>query len=384
MCIRDIIGNERGAAMLIALGILMMIGLIGAAVVQTSSTDMGIAENYQHDLRSFYAAEAGVEHTYGVLRDTVGWRDGFTDQSFAGGSYTVTLVDSAVVGALEDTIIVTSTGMYSGAMSMVEVKLAHARPFQWAAFAKDYMMLCGNTYTDSYDSDSGTYAGTMRLEDGNVGSNGLIDICGSADINGDAGTSEPGGLDIRGAADVSGDTTTGAPVHIFDPVSQSAVNDARNNSMAPAGLSGSFTYNGGTRNLRLTPGNTMTMAAGIYYFNDVTVNGTINLVPGAQVEVYIVGDIKMQAFASVNMSGNPIDMIIYGVGPDIQFAAGAEITCVLYAPDVDIHLTGGCDFYGAFIGNVAHDAGGSNFHYDRSLGRMELDKILNKVSWREL
>ena len=77
-------------------------------------------------------------------------------------------------------------------------------------------------------------------------------------------------------------------------------------------------------------------------------------------------------------------MIIYGVGPDIKFAAGSELTAVLYAPDAEIHLTGGCDFYGAFIGNIAHDAGGSNFHYDRALGNLELDKIFNKVSWREL
>ena len=38
--------NERGAAMMAALAILLMIGMIGAAVVQTSSTDMTIAENY--------------------------------------------------------------------------------------------------------------------------------------------------------------------------------------------------------------------------------------------------------------------------------------------------------------------------------------------------
>lgn len=378
------VANERGAAMMAALAILLMIGLIGAAVVQTSSTDMSIAENYQHDLRSFYAAEAGVEHTYAVLRDTLDWRDGFVDAPFAGGSYTVTLVDKATVAALDDTIIVTSTGTYSEAVSTVEVKLAHAQPFQWAAWAKEYVKLCGGTYTDSYDSDSGTYAATVRLDEGSVGSNGFMDICGTADVNGDASTAEPGGMDINGTAYVAGDTTTTAAARIFDPVSQAAIAHARSISRAPAGLSGTFSYNNGTRNLRLNPGNTMTMAAGTYYFNNVVINGRIDLAPGAQVEIYVVGDVDAQAHAEINMSGKPIDMLIYSTGSDIKFTAGSEITAVVYAPDVDIRFTGTSEFYGAFIANVAEDVGGSRFHYDRSLGNRELDQILSKVSWREL
>ena len=76
--------------------------------------------------------------------------------------------------------------------------------------------------------------------------------------------------------------------------------------------------------------------------------------------------------------------MIYGVGTDLKFAAGSQTYAVIYAPDVDIHLTGGCDIYGAYIGNVAHDAGGSGFHYDRSLRDLQLDNILEKVAWREL
>lgn len=370
--------------MLVALGILMMLGLIGAAVIQTSSTDMSIADNCKCDLKSFYIAEAGVEHAYGVLRDSADWRVGFTSEPFTNGCYTVILVDSSANGSLDDTIVLVSAGQCLNAVSTVEVKVAPAKPFQWAAFARDSMMLCGDTYTDSYDSDSGSYAATVTSDDGDVGSNGQIEICGQADINGDASTALAGGLDINGYADVSGDTTTSAQPHIFDPVSQSAVDLARAVSMAPAGLSGSFSYNSGTQNLKLTPGNVMTMVSGVYYFNDVTVNGTINLAPGAQVEIYIAGNVDIQAYGSINMGGRPIDMIIYGVGPEIKFAAGAQITAVIYAPDVDLHLTGGCDLYGAFVGNIAHDAGGSGFHYDRSLRDLELNKVLQKICWREL
>ncbi|HUU45448.1 MAG TPA: pilus assembly PilX N-terminal domain-containing protein [Acidobacteriota bacterium] len=377
-------GNERGAAMLIALGILMMMSLIGAAVVQTSSTDMSIANNSRCDLRSFYIAEAGVEHVYGVLRDSADWREGFTNAPFTNGFYTVILGDSTINAALDDTVVVISSGTFSNAVSTIEVKLAPLKPFQWAAFAKDSMVLCGGTHTDSYNSDSGSYAATVTADDGDVGSNGELDLCGSADINGDASTSEPGALEITGFADVSGDTTSDAPVYIFDPVPQSAVDYAIANSMAPAGLSGTYTYSSSTKNLRLTPGQTMTMASGIYYFDDVIVNGTINLAPGAQVEIYIGGDVDIQAFASINMGGVPADMIIYGVGPIIKFAAGAELTAVLYAPETDLHLVGDCDIYGALIANAAEDAGGSGFHYDRALRDLELDNIYEKVCWREL
>jgi len=380
----NILKNERGSAMLTALGIMMMLALLGTAVVQTARTDMDIAENYQDDLKSFYSAEAGIEHAFATIRDSINWRGGFDEHDFAGGWYTVTMVDSSSGDPLVDTIIVTSTGFNDGAMTTVQVKFAHLSAFQWAAFADEYMRLCGTAYTDSFDSDSGTYAATVLLEGGNIGSNGHVDICGTADINGDASTSTPGEMDVTGSGFVNGDTTTTAPVVILDPVPQSEIDFAEANSMAPAGMTGAFTYNAGTKTLRVNPGQTLTLASGVYYFTDIRINGIVELAPGASVQIYLVGDADIQAQAEINVAGAPADFQIFSVGDDFTIAGGAEMWTVLYAPDTEISLIGSSELYGAYLGNIANNNGGANFHYDRSLGDLQLGNVFAKVSWREL
>ncbi len=376
--------NERGAAMLIALAVMMMISLLGISAVQMSSTDMAISENFQQDTRSFYLAEAGVEHAYGIIRDTSTWRTGLSNVTFAGGQYNVTVIDKTTQASLGDTVVLRSIATRSGAQTGVEVKLAPARPFRWAAFADDHMDLLGGTYTDSYDSDSGSYIATMRLEDGDVGSNGFVDINGDAEINGDAGSASAGELSIDGSAYVGGDTTTTAPMQVFDPVSVADINYAKTNNTAPGGLSGSFNFNNGSKALRVNPGNTLTLADGIYYFSSMDIQGNIVIAPGATAKIYIDGNITMNSQARVNIAGKPIQCQIYSRGAEIRINGGAEVKSVVYAPDTEIRLIGGSDLYGAYVGNVAQDNGGSNFHYDRSLRDWELKKHYAKVAWREI
>lgn len=379
-----VVNNESGAAMFVTMALLVMISLLGMSAVQMSSTDMSITENFQQDTRSFYLAEGGIEHAYGVLRDSSSWRTGLTGQTSGGGQYEVSIVDEDSLPALDDTLIFVSIATRSGAKSMVEVKFAPTRPFRWAAFADDHMDLNGGTYTDSYDSDSGTYAATMRLEDGDVGSNGYVDISGTADINGDAGTASAGDLSIGGAGVVTGDTTTTAPMQVFDPVSVADINAAKATNTAPGGLSGTYNFNAGNKSLRVNPGNTVTLANGTYYFSSMDISGNVVIPAGATVKIYIDGDIQVQAMAKINVAGKPIQCQIYSRGSQIRVNGGAEMRSVVYAPDTEIRLTGGGDLYGAYVGNVATDNGGSNFHYDRSLDDFELGKHYSKVAWREL
>lgn len=376
--------NESGAAMFVALAIMIMISLLGMSAVQMSTTDMSITENFQQDARSFYLAEGGIEHAYGILRDTSTWRTGLSDQSAGGGEYDVFVRDVATDPALGDTVVFVSVATRSIAKTSIEVKFAPTRPFRWAAFADDHMDLNGGTYTDSYDSDSGSYAATMLPTGGDVGSNGYVDISGDAEINGDAGTASAGDLSIGGSAYVGGDTTTTAPMQVFDPVSQDDVDYAEANNTAPGGLSGTFNFNAGNKSLRVNPGNTLTMMGGIYYFSSMDLSGDIVIPAGETVRLYIDGDIQLQSQAKVNIAGKPNQLQIYSRGSQIRINGGAELRSVVYAPDTEIRLTGGGDLYGAYVGNVATDNGGSNFHYDRSLDEFELMKHYSKVAWREL
>jgi len=370
--------------MLIALTVLLMASIVAISALQSSDTDVGIAGNFKAKVQSFYIAEAGVEMAYGVMRDTITWRTGFSDHPFANGSFDVRIVDSSAISGLIDTLIVYSTGHRSEAVTELEVWFATQRPFGWAAFGDERMKVCGTSMTDSFDSDSGTYATTHRNEMGNVGSNGYLDICGTADVNGDALTSTPGQIDIAGTAFVNGDTSSTSPAVIMDPVSDADMAYAEANSNAPAGLSGGFSYNIGSKRLRVLPGQTLTLADGIYYFTELDINGNVQIAPGAQVEIYLRNDASFGSQAKVNLNGKPANLMLFSVGTSITIAGGAEIWSVFYCPDTEIRLTGGADMYGAFIGNVADDVGRSSFHYDRSLGDLTRKNSLEKIAWRQL
>ena len=217
---------------------------------------------------------------------------------------------------------------------------------------------------------------------GDVGSNGHVKMCGTAVINGSASTSNPGDIEADGGAQFQ-DTTSTAMPHVFDPVSQAEMDFAKANSIAPGALTGIFNYNNGTRNLRISPGNTVTMASGIYYFNELDLKGALELDPGASVTVYLAGDAKINAGALINSLGAPKDFLIFGVGDRFDISAGAEIRAAVYMPDTEINLNGSADLYGSFIGNFADDLGCSSFHYDRALRELKKSSILVKVSWQE-
>ena len=53
-------GNERGMALVIALVMLVLLTILGAWALDTSSTDLRIAGNYKANQIAFYAADAGV------------------------------------------------------------------------------------------------------------------------------------------------------------------------------------------------------------------------------------------------------------------------------------------------------------------------------------
>lgn len=64
------LNNQKGIALLVVLGLLIVMTLIGIAIIYTSSTDMQIADNSKRNTKAFYAAEAGIALGLKTL-----WRD---------------------------------------------------------------------------------------------------------------------------------------------------------------------------------------------------------------------------------------------------------------------------------------------------------------------
>ena len=86
-----------------------------------------------------------------------------------------------------------------------------------------------------------------------------------------------------------------------------------------------------------------------------------------------------------NPTLNPADLQInYAGSGDVKIAGNSESALVVYAPNANITLTGGSDFFGAVLGRTVTDAGGTAIHYDRNLSKntyIVSNFMLDSFSW---
>jgi hypothetical protein len=125
----SILKDNKGAALIISLFIMLLLTLIGAAALMTSSTETKISGNVMTSKKAFYAAEAGLERFKAKYMndDWSVWTDGTTiydgialpGDNGDNGSYTVTKVGGAMSA---DTITINSTGTFSGSSTTIEAR----------------------------------------------------------------------------------------------------------------------------------------------------------------------------------------------------------------------------------------------------------------------
>jgi len=58
--IKRSVGNERGMALILALVMLTLLGILGALALDTSTTDLKISGNFRSEQYAFYAGDGGV------------------------------------------------------------------------------------------------------------------------------------------------------------------------------------------------------------------------------------------------------------------------------------------------------------------------------------
>ena len=384
---KAILYNNRGSALLISLALMAMLALVALMAVDRSQTDFELSYNQLHEEQAFYVAEAGMQEALVAINADNDWRAGFTRVGFGGGVYSVTLIDSSIDTTLFDTVIIRSTGLVDGGTARVELETAPGvfNPFKYALFGDDWIEFKNSSLVDSYDSDSGTYAATSEFDNGDVGSNGEIDVKNSADLGGDVSTSLDGGLDINAGATVAGDTTSEAPEVILPPISAEEFAAAEATNDNATGMSGSYSYNPVSHALEIT--NTLTLQSGTYYFSDITTKNNADLVlaPGASVTIYVNGDIELKNSVTVNDGGSPGDCMIYSSG-DLYLKNSGDFYGTFYSPEGFADLANSGDIYGSIFAGTMTIHNSAGFHYDKDLDDFE-KKDTGKmvvVSWGEI
>lgn len=388
---RKLIHNEKGSALLISLLLMGMLTLLAIMAVRTSNTDMDLTFNQINSDKSFYIAEAGAKRAFVELNNNNYWRTGYSDVVFNQGVFTVSLIDSSIEAALDDTVIVHATGSIESAVSRVDLWTVpeYLYPFRFALFGESGIALDRNTCTDSYNSDSGSYAATVLTEQGSLGTNGTITTSKDVNIGGDAFTAVGGSITLGVNSHILGDTSTARDSVELDIIPQTEYDWAEAHSRAPSGfLGGGYTYDNGDKSLTLGSYTTLTLNSGVYYFSSITVGqySNIQLAAGANVTIYLTGDFHLMQSSTVNSGGYPINFQVYSQGSTLQFDQGNTFVGTFYGPNAHIQYDQTTQVFGSLVGGSVKLDQGACMHYDRNLNKA-VKKMTGKmmaIAWQEL
>jgi Tfp pilus assembly protein PilX len=379
-------------------------------------------------------AEAGVEEAMSHLRQVgVGPRsvNGWTLTSVTNVYLTRTNSQGAfkvlVSGASPP--IITSTGMVWSARDSkyiqrrIRANTKGVSYFMNAISAKKKIDLSGTATVDSFDSSNplystnGVYDATKKKAKGDVVTNestpGAINMGGQATIygkvaTGPAGTitiSNPSQVKVGSIAHVDGGGTgiqTGyytKDMNVAWPVVAEPYPWIAPPLPPPAlPISGVF-YDAtfGTGNYCLTAMTidssknwVVTGAAQIYVRDEIAVSGTITIMPGASLQLYLQkGTVAITGNGVRNQTGYAGNFALWCMPlvTSVSFSGEGNFVGTVYAPNSILNLSGGgsngLDFMGAAVANFVNGSGKYKFHYDEQLQNTGL-RNLQVSSWKEI
>jgi hypothetical protein len=366
--------------------------LTGIAImsVDRANTDMTLSSNQLQEEKAFYLAEAGSARAVVEINKDDGWRSGYYKQVLEGGNYTVKLIDSLVDPTLVDTVIFDCEGIYFGGKAKMETWLVptYIYPFEYAMFADGGISIMQGSCTDSYNSDSGTYVDTKLTDGGNVGTNDTLILSQDAFVGGDAQTAIPGSIIMDSSATITGDTTTQADSVNLDIIPQSEYDWAKTVSNAPAGFTGvDYDYNNGRKSLNIRSGGALMLQSGVYYFSDIQLqqNAVLTLAPGAEVTIYMTGDLTIQQYATVNLGGSPADLLIFSQGTAFSMFQNTAFYGAFYGPNATFKGRQDQELYGSIVASDISLHQNTCFHYDRYLSQVRHGTTgeMVVVAWRQ-
>jgi Flp pilus assembly protein TadG len=238
----------------------------------------------------------------------------------------------------------------------------------------------GNPGSDSFDSVEGAYNANKSNFRGSVCSDGNITISGDTVLKGDARAGTDSEVTLSGGIDVTGNVGNRVKPLNMPPVDATPYATNNNNANLPLVLRSSdqggryvspLSPNG---NFTLQAGEVYTMPPGIYYFNNMTLNGGCTLNTTGNTSIFITGNLLRAGGAIVNNNTMlASNLEIYMTGGTANFTSDNPFYGVIYAPNTNVTISGTADFFGAAVGETLRFMGDGTAHYDESLNLEQID-----------
>jgi hypothetical protein len=405
--------GEEGIALVITLLIMTILLIMGSAFMSISSTESLIAINERNRIQAYHLAEAGAERAIAELNADSSYAGAGTplepDPTLGPGAYRVTVAcvptgappcppvppgspDQRFISAMGCVRDCTAVGR---ATSTVEVRVQRVAgsPFKFAMLgvgsgAADYraLQLEDNVQVDSYNSAAGPYNPFSPGTQGDLHSNGKIELATDSLVKGDA--KAVGAVTLGSGSTIEGGYTTGVPSEsvvsiTYPPYSGSTT------GILPAGY-----YDTATHHLNVPNDQTVWLNPGTYSFDKITMgeNSKLVILPSGQVTIYMTGRFNAGKKVKINQLGLPTNLLIFSNNTGTDDAGGEEaffFCCddgsedgefygAIYAPNGEVEVqnatvTGkGWKIFGAMVAKKLDIEDYAQFHYDLALAQASI------------
>lgn len=221
-------------------------------------------------------------------------------------------------------------------------------------------------------------------------SNKGVAITTTATHNGSTTTTTSTVTNVNKAATIRGGTAASPTRAVIDSISLSGNTDQLIFDFGVTGSGAGATADNTKKYVELyVTGNVTTRGGG----NLSTESGSIVLVSGMEVKMYIAGDLNLGGNGMTNNNSTAASLSLYGVTPtsgnttqDWQIAGNAAFYGTIYAPNATVQLAGGGSngtFVGAISALSARLNGNVNLRYDEALSKNGLVTGFKITKWIE-
>jgi hypothetical protein len=425
--------NEKGIVIVTGLLFMVLLTIVGTTAYLVSTLDIKISANYKYSEDAFNQAEAGVQYGIGIIENALeagtfslptvtGNAVALPFSSHSGFSFSLSSLEMTETNAY--TFRSTGTGS-QGATAKIDVTFKMSPAMEFAVFGCEKMQTDNKAIVNSYDhreplpqpGDSG-YVSTGKA---NVGSNEWVHVhnnFGNSDIDGAVylpvgetktpanGPNSPHTINLVPPVDCD-------PLDVTDPAvypQKFSTICSSYNILSVSNTTETIDHDPGTYcyskiEIRETGSNTAKLIIDATDGDiDVYVNGEIDLSNGAEIEVKIYNDHKVNIYHTGSGTGtNVIDfgndsaLVISGTGEPIDFAlfsdtsskiqihVGNSFEGLIYAPDAYVHVHNAEDdkFFGAIWGGTVHLNNKVNMYYDTALQDEYLSDDVIMTAWKQ-
>jgi len=385
------------------------VAVLALGMVSLQATSASEQHRFKQEQRAVLAAEAGLGESFMALQNGEPGELGSVQAPvlLAGGEVIVT---TQTFGPNNRLLRVSSGSRLGNSEARAELILQDNvdTPFVWGAFGETSLSMNSQAKVDSYDSTDGSYASQMvngsgssayADDEGNVGSNGDIELSQNSLVYGNATPGESSTITVLGNGDVSGSTANATSPFTLPPLIVPEIPSTGNRVFATDTTLASGQYHMDTT--AISTGVTVTVIGPATLVMDsfellshskLRIDST-----NGPVDIFVLNDFVMNSNTLIAsndwdprdvrinlLSDNIVNPEVLIDLDELGFESNAKLYGTIYAPDAAITIESNFELFGSVIAEEVSLSSNCRIHYDEALGEVlppGTDRY-TRISWR--